>query len=98
MILPALSLGALGMIDTLLTSVIADKLTRTKHNSNKELIGQGIGNLWCCLIGGIPGAGTTVVTVTNTKAGATTRMSGIFQGLFLALVLFVGGTYASQIP
>ncbi len=98
MILPALSLGALGMIDTLLTSVIADKLTRTKHNSNKELVGQGIGNLGAALIGGIPGAGTTVVTVTNTKAGATTRMSGIFQGLFLALVLFVGGAYASQIP
>ena len=98
MILPALSLGALGMIDTLLTSVIADKLTRTKHNSNRELIGQGIGNLGAALIGGIPGAGTTVVTVTNTKAGATTRMSGVFQGLFLMLVLFVGGPYAAQIP
>lgn len=97
-ILPAFSLGALGMIDSLLTSVIADKLTKTKHNSNKELIGQGIGNFGAALIGGIPGAGTTVVTVTNTKTGASTRMSGIFQGLFLAFILFVGGPFASQIP
>lgn len=98
MILPALSLGALGMIDTLLTAVIADKLTRKKHNSNRELIGQGIGNLGAALIGGIPGAGTTVVTVTNTKAGATTRLSGVFQGLFLVFILFLGGPYAAQIP
>lgn len=69
-ILPALSLGALGMIDSLLTSVIADKLTKNRHDSNKELVGQGIGNILSALIGGLPGAGTTVVTVTNTKAGA----------------------------
>ena len=98
MILPALSLGALGMIDSLLTSVIADKITKTKHNSNKELVGQGIGNIASALLGGIPGAGTTVVTVTNTKTGAKTRMSGIIQGLFLAFILFVGGQFASQIP
>lgn len=98
MILPALSLGALGMIDSLLTSVIADKLTKTKHNSNRELVGQGIGNIFSAMVGGLPGAGTTVVTVTNTKTGGRTRLSGIVQGLFLAFVLFVGGQYAAEIP
>lgn len=97
-ILPALTLGGLGMIDSLLTSVIADKLTKTKHNSNKELIGQGIGNIGAALFGGLPGAGTTVVTVTNTKTGARTRLSGIIQGLFLLMILLFGAQYAAQIP
>jgi sulfate permease, SulP family len=98
LIVPALSLGALGMIDTLMTAVVADKMTRTKHKSNKELIGQGIGNIGAAMFGGLPGAGTTVVTVTNINGGSSSRLSGIFQGLFLALVLFVGAQYAGQIP
>lgn len=97
-ILPALTLGGLGMIDSLLTSVIADKITKTKHNSNRELIGQGIGNIGAALFGGIPGAGTTVVTLANTKSGATTRLSGVFQGLILGGILLFGAQYAEQIP
>lgn len=97
-ILPALTLGGLGMIDSLLTSVIADKLTKTKHNSNRELIGQGIGNIGAALFGGLPGAGTTVVTVTNTKTGARTQLSGVVQALFLLAILLFGAQYAAQIP
>lgn len=97
-ILPALSLGALGMIDSLLTSIIADKLTKTRHNSNQELIGQGIGNILSAIVGGLPGAGTTVVTVTNTKAGAKTKLSGVIQGLFLVFILLLGGQFAAEIP
>lgn len=98
MLFPAFSLAALGMIDTLLTAVIADKITKTKHNSNRELIGQGIGNIGAALVGGIPGAGTTVVTVTNIKAGGTSRLSGVVQALFLVLVLVAGTQLAAHIP
>lgn len=97
-ILPAISLGALGMIDTLLTSVIADKVTKTKHESNRELIGQGIGNIGAAIIGGIPGAGTTTVTLANIKTGASTRLSGVFQGLFILMILMFGAKYAANIP
>lgn len=97
-IMPALSLAALGMIDTLLTSVVADKLTKTKHNSDKELFGQGLGNMVSALIGGIPGAGTTPSTVLNINSGASTRLSGMMQATFLLLVLVFGGPVASQIP
>jgi SulP family sulfate permease len=65
----ALTIAALGMIDSLLTSVIADNKTRTKHDSNRELIGQGIGNIASGLIGGLPGAGATMLSVVNIKAG-----------------------------
>ena len=64
-VLPALTLAALGVIDSLLTSVVADNITKTQHQSNKELIGQGIGNMGAALIGGIPGAGATMRTVVN---------------------------------
>ena len=74
-ILPmALALAVLGVIDSLLTSVVADSMTKTKHNSNKELIGQGIGNIVASLIGGLPGAGATMRTVVNVKAGGTSRI------------------------
>lgn len=96
-ILPALTLAGLGMIDSLLTSVIADKVTKTKHNSNRELIGQGIGNMGAALFGGIPGAGTTVVTLANSKS-AKTRVSGVIQALFLLTILLFGSQYASFIP
>ncbi|MDO1500415.1 SulP family inorganic anion transporter [Winogradskyella maritima] len=94
----AVVLAVLGSIDSLLTSVIADNMTKTKHNSNRELIGQGIGNMIAAAIGGIPGAGATKGTVVNINAGGRTRLSGVFHGLFLLAVLLGLGQLASQIP
>ncbi len=94
----AVMLAALGTIDSLLTSVIADNITKTQHNSNRELIGQGIGNVAAALIGGLPGAGATMRTVVNINAGGKTRLSGLIHGLLLAGILFGFGKYASYIP
>ena len=94
----ALVLAVLGSIDTLLTSVIADNMTKTKHNSNRELIGQGIGNMLAAAIGGIPGAGATKGTVVNINAGGVTRLSGVLHGLFLLAVLLGLGQLAAHIP
>jgi len=94
----AATLAALGMIDSLLTSVIADNITRTKHNSNKELIGQGIGNMVAGMIGGLPGAGATMRTVVNINSGGKTRVSGIVHSLLLLLILLGVGEYAAYIP
>jgi len=91
-------LAVLGSIDSLLTSVIADNMTKTKHNSNRELIGQGIGNMLAAIIGGIPGAGATKGTVVNINAGGKTRVSGIIHGLFLLAVLLGLGQLAAHIP
>ena len=74
-------LGMLGCIDALLTSVVADSLTRTEHNSNKELIGQGLGNLVSGLFGGLPGAGATMGTVVNIQAGGRSALSGIVRAI-----------------
>jgi sulfate permease, SulP family len=98
MILPAISLALLGSIDTLLTSVIADTVTGKEHDSNRELIGQGIGNLAAGFFGGIPGAGATVRTLVNIKVGAKTRLSGILCGIFLLLIMIFLGGFASYIP
>ena len=94
----AFLLAVLGSIDSLLTSVIADNITKTKHNSNRELIGQGIGNAVAGLIGGIPGAGATKGTVVNINSGGKTRLSGVIHGLFLLVVLLGAGKYAAYIP
>lgn len=94
----ALVLAVLGSIDSLLTSVIADNITKTKHNSNRELIGQGIGNSLAAIIGGIPGAGATKGTVVNINSGGRTRLSGTVHGLFLLTVLLGLGALASYIP
>ncbi|MEM8846639.1 MAG: SulP family inorganic anion transporter [Bacteroidota bacterium] len=91
-------LAVLGSIDSLLTSVIADNITKTKHNSNRELIGQGIGNMLAAAIGGIPGAGATKGTVVNINAGGRTRLSGILHGMFLLAVLLGLGQLAAHIP
>mgnify|MGYP006406709801 FL=1 len=93
-----LVLAVLGSIDSLLTSVIADNMTKTKHNSNRELIGQGIGNMLAAAIGGIPGAGATKGTVVNINAGGKTRLSGIIHGLFLLTVLLGLGKLTAYIP
>jgi sulfate permease, SulP family len=94
----AFVLAVLGSIDSLLTSVIADNITKTKHNSNRELIGQGIGNAVAGLIGGIPGAGATKGTVVNINSGGRTRLSGVIHGLFLLAVLLGAGKLAAFIP
>ena len=94
----ALTLALLGAIDSLLTSVIADNVTKTKHDSNRELIGQGIGNMAAAVIGGLPGAGATMRTLVNINSGGRTRLSGVVHGLVLLLILLGLGVYASQIP
>jgi SulP family sulfate permease len=98
MVIPAVTLAALGAIDSLLTSVVADNKTKTKHNSNRELIGQGIGNIGAGLIGGLPGAGATMRTVVNIDAGGRTRLSGVIHGVGLLIVLLGAGAYAAMIP
>ncbi|NOY51543.1 MAG: SulP family inorganic anion transporter [Chlorobi bacterium] len=97
-ILTALTLALLGAIDSLLTSVVADNMTKTKHNPNKELVGQGIGNSVAAIFGGIPGAGATIRTVVNINAGGKTRLSGMMAGVLLLVILLALGPVASQIP
>ncbi len=94
----ALTLALLGAIDSLLTSVVADNMTKTKHRPNQELIGQGIGNSIAAVFGGIPGAGATIRTVVNINAGGKTRLSGMIAGLLLLMILLVLGPIASKIP
>lgn len=94
----AFLLSLLGGIDSLLTSVVADNLTKTKHQPNKELIGQGIGNGIAALFGGLPGAGATIRTVVNIQAGGRTRLSGMIAGALLFLTLMALGPIASKIP
>ena len=98
MFLDAAVLGMLGCIDALLTAVIADSVTRTEHDSNKELIGQGLGNLVSGLFGGIAGAGATMGTVVNIQAGGRSALSGITRALVLMVVILAGGRLAAQIP
>ncbi len=97
-IFTAASLAALGAIDSLLTSIVADNMTKTKHNPDQELIGQGIGNSIAALFGGIPGAGATIRTVVNIKSGGHSKLSGMIAGVFLLVVLLLLGPLASQIP
>jgi len=97
-IFTALTLALLGAIDSLLTSVVADNMTKTKHKPNKELIGQGIGNSIGAIFGGIPGAGATIRTVVNINAGGKTRLSGMIAGVLLLIILLALGPIASQIP
>lgn len=91
-------LALLGAIDSLLTSLVADNITRSRHNSNQELIGQGIGNTVAGLFGGIAGAGATMRTVVNIRTGGKTRISGMVHALFLLAVVLGLGSLASYIP
>ncbi len=97
-IFAAITLSLLGAIDSLLTSVVADNLTKTKHNPNKELIGQGVGNSIGALFGGLPGAGATIRTVVNIKAGGKTKLSGMIAGIMLLVILLGLSPVASKIP
>lgn len=97
-VLTALTLALLGAIDSLLTSVVADNMTKTKHKPNKELVGQGIGNSIAAIFGGIPGAGATIRTVVNINSGGKTRLSGMIAGVLLLFILLALGPIASKIP
>ena len=94
----SLMLATLGAIDSLLTSLVADNITRTRHNSEQELIGQGIGNLLSGLFGGLPGAGATMRTVINVQAGGRTPLSGMFHALILLCIVLWAGDVTAQIP
>ncbi|MEH0390099.1 SulP family inorganic anion transporter [Vibrio mimicus] len=98
MVIDALVLGTLGCIDTLLTAVIGDSLTRKEHDSDRELQGQGIANMLAGLFGALPGAGATMGTVTNIQVGARSPLSGVTRALVLALVVLVAGGLTEPIP
>lgn len=95
---PALILALLGSVDSLLTSLIADSMTGTRHRADQELVGQGIGNMVAGLIGGLPGAGATMGTVTNIRAGGTTRLSGAVRAIILLVLLMGLGWIVEPIP
>ena len=95
---PALTIALLGSIDSLLTSLVADSMTRTSHQPNRELIGQGIGNMMAGFVGGVPGAGATMGTVVNIRAGGHTRFSGVLRALILLALVLGLGKYVEEIP
>ena len=95
---PALILALLGSIDSLLTSLVADAMTRTRHNPNRELVGQGIGNMVAGFIGGLPGAGATLGTVVNLRAGGRTQVSGVLRAAILLGLVLGLGRYVESIP
>ena len=97
-LVPAMMLAVVGSIDSLLTSLVADAITRTRHDSERELMGQGIGNIVSGLIGGLPGAGATMRTVVNVRSGGKTHLSGVIHGLLLLSILLAIGPLASEIP
>ena len=98
MFIDAIVLGVLGCIDALLTSVVADSLTRTQHKSNKELVGQGIGNIMSGLFGGLPGAGATMGTVVGIQAGSQSALAGLVRVALLVIVVFWLADLTAVIP
>jgi len=98
MIAAGMMLAILGSIDSLLTSLVSDEITRTHHKSDRELIGQGIGNTLSGLFGGLPGAGATMRTMTNVKAGGLTPISGALHAIILLAIVLGGAQYAKEIP
>ena len=95
---PALVLALLGSVDSLLTSLVADSLTGQRHDPNRELVGQGIGNVVSGVFGGLPGAGATMGTVTNIRAGGTSRVSGVLRAVIVLGLLLGLGPYVEPIP
>ena len=95
---PAFVIALLGGIESLLSAVVADGMTNSRHNSNKELIGQGIANVVTPLFGGIPATGAIARTATNIKSGAVSPLSGVIHGITVLLVLLIFAPYASHIP
>ncbi|MBK5938383.1 sodium-independent anion transporter [Halochromatium roseum] len=97
-LLDGIVLGTLGAIDTLLTAMIADSLTREQHDSNRELVGQGIGNILSGLLGGLPGAGATMGTVANIQTGAQTILAGVIRALLLLIVVLWAAPLLADVP
>ncbi|MCY7779255.1 solute carrier family 23 protein [Bacillus haynesii] len=95
---PALAIAMLGGIESLLSAMVADNMKGTRHDSNKELVGQGVANIAAPLFGGIPATGAIARTATNIKTGAASPISGIVHGVFVLLVLLLFAPYASLIP
>ena len=95
---PAIILALLGSVDSLLTSLVADSLTGTRHNPDRELVGQGVGNMVAGLFGALPGAGATMGTVVNIRAGGTTPLSGALRALLLLALVLGLGRYVEPIP
>ena len=95
---PALTIALLGSIDSLLTSLVADSMTRTRHNPDRELMGQGIGNVAAGFIWGLPGAGATLGTVVNIRAGGRTQISGVIRAVILVALVLGLGKYVESIP
>lgn len=98
MFIPALLIALLGGIESLLSALVADGMTGDRHNSNRELIGQGLANVVTPLFGGIPATGAIARTATNIKNGAASPLSGVIHGLVVLLVLLLFAPYASHIP
>ena len=98
LIMPALTLAVLLSIDTLKTCVVLDALTRSRHNSNRELVGQGIGNMASSLIGGLPGAGTMGATLVNMSSGAQTKLSGLIEGILALVAFLLLGSLIAWVP
>jgi len=98
LVMPALTLAVLLSIDTLKTCVVLDALTRSRHDSNRELIGQGLGNITSAVIGGMPGAGTMGATLVNMSSGAQSRYSGFIEGVLSLLAFLLLGTLISWVP
>ncbi|KPH71194.1 SulP family inorganic anion transporter [Oceanobacillus caeni] len=98
LLVPAFTIAALGGIESLLSAVVADGMTNNKHNSNRELVGQGVANIVTPLFGGIPATGAIARTATNIKSGAATRMSGVIHGVIVLMTVLIFAPYASQIP
>lgn len=97
-VLDGVILGLLGCVDSLLTAMIADSLTREHHDSDRELIGQGIGNLVSGLVGGLPGAGATMGTVVNIQSGARSPLAAVFRAVILLAVVLVLAPLLRQVP
>ena len=95
---PAVTIALLGSIDSLLTSLVADSMTRTRHNANRELMGQGIGNMAAGFIGALPGAGATLGTVVNIRAGGRTQISGAVRAVILLALVLGLGLLVEKIP
>ncbi len=98
LVMPALTLAVLLSIDTLKTCVVLDALTRSRHDSNRELIGQGLGNITSAVIGGMPGAGTMGATLVNMSSGAKTRYSGFIEGVLSLAAFLLLGALISWVP
>ena len=98
LMVPAATLAVLLSIDTLKTCVVLDALTRSRHNSNRELVGQGLGNLASSIIGGVPGAGQMGATLVNMSSGAQTRMSGLIEGALALVAFLILGNFIAWVP